>query len=100
MKMQPFRIIHYKLMNHNNQTVSEGASLQNSRGTRGSLLWATNYALIMLSASNINPRGYIQVENGTEYVFLKKKSNRNEPERITYQSKASREREIILNGVN
>lgn len=60
-------------MNHNNQTVSEGASLQNSRGTRGSLLWATNYALIMLSASNINSRGYIQVENGTEYVKKKKK---------------------------
>lgn len=80
--------------------MSEGASLQNSRGTRGSLLWATNYALIMLSASNINSRGYIQVENGTEYVKKKKKGNRNEPERITYQSKASREREIILNGVN
>lgn len=54
----------------------------------------------MLSASNINSRGYIQVENGTEYVKKKKKGNRNEPERITYQSKASREREIILNGVN
>lgn len=63
-------------------------------------MWATNYALIMLSASNINSRGYIQVENGTEYVKKKKKGNRNEPERITYQSKASREREIILNGVN
>lgn len=54
--------------------MSEGASLQNSRGTRGSLLWATNYALIMLSASNVNPRGYIQVENGTEYVLKKKKA--------------------------
>lgn len=54
--------------------MSEGASLQNSRGTRGSLLWATNYALIMLSASNINSRGYIQVENGTEYVKKKKKA--------------------------
>lgn len=28
----------------------------------------------MLSASNINPRGYIQVENGTEYVKKKKKA--------------------------
>lgn len=50
MKMQPFRIMHYKLMNHNNQTVClKGPNYRTPEAQEGAYCGQQNRALIMLS---------------------------------------------------
>lgn len=50
MKMQPFRIMHFKLMNHNNQTVYlKGPNYRTPEAQEGAYCGQQNSALIMLS---------------------------------------------------